>query len=347
MNRNELFFDRPASLQATEPPESRGIARDEVRLLVSTPDGHTHTVFYDLARYLQPGDLLVINRSATLPASLPAWASLGEFVLNVSTNYGGGLWLAEPRWSLSQPGPLPLEPSEPISIAGTAARMVAPFPGLPRLWYVQSESNLCQLMARAGAPIRYGYVQGFYPLEAYQTVFARIPGSAEMPSAGRPFTPRVLAALRARGVEMAGLTLHTGVSSLEVETDTVEEHSLYPEPFHVPVGTARAVNRARSEGRRVIAVGTTVVRALEAAWDGKQVSPARGFTRRYIHPGQGVHAVDGLVSGFHDPLASHLAMLYAIAGQELIRTAYAEAVQHGYLWHEFGDSHLILPGKEG
>lgn len=345
MNRAALIFDRPPSLQATAPPESRGLARDEVRLMVSTPAGHKHTVFSNLSHYLEPGDLLVVNRSATLPASLPAVAGLGEFVLNVSTNYGGGLWLAEPRWSLGQPGPLPFEPGEPFTVAGAAARLAAPFPGLPRLWYVQTEANLCQLMARAGAPIRYGYVEESYPLAAYQTVFARIPGSAEMPSAGRPFTPRVLAALRARGVQLAGLTLHTGVSSLEVETETVEDHPLYPEPFHVPVGTARAVNRARSEGRRVIAVGTTVVRALEAAWDGERVSPARGFTRRYIHPGQGIHTIDGLISGFHDPLASHLAMLYAIAGQDLIRSAYAEAVEHGYLWHEFGDSHLILPGE--
>jgi S-adenosylmethionine:tRNA ribosyltransferase-isomerase len=345
MNRTELYFERPAKLQATAPPESRGLARDEVRLLVSTPTGHTHTVFANLAHYLQPGDLLVVNRSATLPASLPASAGLGEFVLNVSTHYGGGLWLAEPRWSLSQPGPLPLEPGESVTVAGAAARLVAPFPSLPRLCYVQTKANLCQLMARAGAPIRYGYVEEPYPLAAYQTVFARIPGSAEMPSAGRPFTPRVLASLRVREIQVVGLTLHTGVSSLEVETDAVEDHPLYPEPFHVPVGTARAVNRARSEGRRVIAVGTTVVRALEAAWDGKQLCPARGFTRHYVHPGRGVHVVDGLISGFHDPLASHLAMLYAIAGPDPIRSAYAEAVAHGYLWHEFGDSHVILPGS--
>jgi S-adenosylmethionine:tRNA ribosyltransferase-isomerase len=108
------------------------------------------------------------------------------------------------------------------------------------------------------------------------------------------------------------------------------------------VGTARAVNAARREGRRVIAIGTTVVRALEAAWDGKQVSPARGFTRLYVHPQRGIHTVDGLLTGFHDPLASHLAMLYAVAGQDLVRAGYAEAVKHGYLWHEFGDSHLIL-----
>ena len=116
------------------------------------------------------------------------------------------------------------------------------------------------------------------------------------------------------------------------------------EPFVVPARTARRVNAARAAGRRVIAVGTTVVRALESAWDGRQVQASSGFTRVFIHPQRGVGTIDGLISGFHDPLASHLAMLYAVAGQPLIRDAYREAVEHGYLWHEFGDSHLILRG---
>ena len=197
-------------------------------------------------------------------------------------------------------------------------------------------------MAQTGSPIRYGYVQQPYPLDAYQTIFAELPGSAEMPSAARPFSPRVLESLRRHGVQIASITLHTGVSSLEVESEEVEAHALYAEPFHVSVTTARAVNAVRAAGRRVIAVGTTVVRALEAAWDGDKVSPARGFTRAYVHPRSGVHTVDGLITGLHDPLASHLAMLYAIAGQDLIRSAYAKAIQNGYLWHEFGDSHLIL-----
>jgi S-adenosylmethionine:tRNA ribosyltransferase-isomerase len=143
-------------------------------------------------------------------------------------------------------------------------------------------------------------------------------------------------------VQIADITLHTGVSSLEVEVDEVEDHPLYPEPFHIPDDTAALVNVAHDEGRRVIAVGTTVVRALESAWDGDKVQPAAGFTRLYIQPAKGVHVVDGLITGLHDPVTSHLAMLYAIAGQKLVREAYAEAVREGYLWHEFGDSHLIL-----
>lgn len=343
MQRTELAFDRPPALQATQPPEERNLARDEVQLLVSRPTGHTHSTFVDLADHLEPGDLLVVNRSATIPASLPAISRLGSILLNLSTNYGGGMWLAEPRWDSSRPGPLPLRPGETIRVGGTPLQLLAPHPGLARLWFVQTAGDLCALMDQYGTPIRYGYVEETQPLARYQTLFGKIPGSAEMPSAGRPFTRRVLERLWARGVRVAGITLHTGVSSLEIETAVVEDHPMYAEPFHVPVATAKAVNRTRAAGRRVVAVGTTVVRALEAAWDGSKVAPARGFTRIYIHPTHGSHAVDGLITGFHDPLASHLAMLYAIAGQELIRASYAEAVHAGYLWHEFGDSHLILP----
>lgn len=346
ITRSDLAFDRPPALQATAPPEARGLARDEVRLLVSQPTGdgvrHIHTRFFCLAEFLQPGDLLVINQSATLPASLAATGAIGAFLVNLSTHYGDGVWLAEPRWSTSEPGPLPLEPSATIMIGAVSARLIGPHPGLPRLWFLRACGDLRVEMARRGRPIRYGYVTGHLPLDAYQTIFAHEPGSAEMPSAARPFTTRVMEALAQRGVEVAGLTLHTGVSSLEVETDTVEEQPLYAEPFRVPASCAAAVNQARCEGRRVIAVGTTVARALESAWDGAQVRPARGFTRCYIHPRRGVHTVDGLLSGFHDPYASHLAMLYAIGGKALVQDAYAEAVEQGYFWHEFGDSHLIL-----
>ena len=342
MQRTELFFERPQTLQADQPPEARSLQRDEVRLLVTTGQGHTHTTFTHLAEFLEPGDLLVVNRSATLPASLPVSGQQGEFLLNLSTNYGDGVWLAEPRWSSSVPGPLPLSPGDRLTIGDQSLQLLAPYPGLPRLWFIRTEANLCKLMQTRGTPIRYGYVTDPYPLAAYQTLFAKTPGSAEMPSAGRPFTQRVVQSLRQRGVTLAGITLHTGVSSLEIETEQVEAHPMYAEPFHVPVATARRINATHQAGHRVIAVGTTVVRALESAWDGSKVCPARGFTRLFIHPERGVHVIDGLVTGLHDPLASHLAMLYAIAGHELIQDSYREAVDHGYLWHEFGDSHLIL-----
>ena len=344
MNRSALLFERPENLAATRPAEANGQARDGGRLLVSSNEGHQHASFRDLHHYLCPGDLLVVNRSATLPASLPVQNDNGPFILNLATDYGRGLWLAEPRLSPAQPGPVPgLVVGRKLQVAGMEASLIAPFPGIGRLWFVQFDGDVIKAMQEVGKPIRYGYVQVPYDLQYYQTVFANTPGSAEMPSAGYPFTRRILQKLQIRGVDIASIVLHTGVSSLEVEVEEVEDHPLYPEPYWVSQATAAAVNQARSDGRRVIALGTTVVRALESAWDGRKLRPSSGFTCLYVHPRRGVFAVDGLLTGLHDPVTSHLAMLYAIGGQTLIRDAYGEAVREGYHWHEFGDSHLILP----
>ena len=333
---------RPGA-SAVSPPETRGIERDAVRLLVSRGHSHEHATFRDLPELLPPGTLLVVNASATLPASLPASARFGSFLLNLSTRYGDRLWLAEPRWSAALEGPVPLSFGEGFEAAGVPARVLAPFPGIPRLVFVTFEGNVERAMADEGEPIRYDHVSPPWPpLAAYQTVFADVPGSAEMPSAGRPFTPALLDTLRRRSIGTVAIELHTGVSSLEGD-----DAALLPEAFSVPAATASAINQARRAGRRVIAVGTTVVRALETAWDGFEVRPAEGFTRHFVHPGRPVRSVDGLISGFHDPGASHIAMLEAVGGATLVRDAYGHAAHRGYLWHEFGDSHLILAGGGG
>lgn len=334
---------------ATSPPEARGLTRDAVRLLVSTRSGHLHRRFRALPAVLRSGDLLVVNESATLPASLPArWPDGSGFVLNLSTRFGERLWLAEPRPSAAEPGPLEVVPGD-HAVAGrispTGVVFVAPHPGTPRLWFIAPEAPLGPVMAVDGAAIHYRYVRVAPPLEAYQTVFGHVPGSAEMPSAGRPFTPALLADLRAAGVAVARITLHTGVSSLELPVlpragDPVD--TLFAEPFSVPAATAEAVRRARRRGGRVIAVGTTVVRALETAAPAGEVRAMRGFSRRFVRAGAVRGTVDGLITGFHEPRSTHLALLIGLAGEEMVRSAYAAASGGGYLWHEFGDSHLLL-----
>ncbi|HUZ79420.1 MAG TPA: S-adenosylmethionine:tRNA ribosyltransferase-isomerase [Thermoplasmata archaeon] len=343
MNVSEITFDRPKDLEATRPPEERGLARDDVRLLLSRGGAEEHYRFRDLPSLLASGDLLVINESATVPAALPAVAEFGEFVVHLSTRYGPQLWLAEPRWSASRPGPLPLRPGARLRVAGVETRVVAPFPGIPRLLFLTFDEALEPTMHEQGRPIRYGYLDRDYPLERYQTVFARSPGSAEMPSAGRPFSFSLLAALREHGIEHAPIVLHTGVSSLEVDGPTLASAPLYPEPFEVPPATATAFARCRQRGGRVVAVGTTVVRALESAWNGERIVAAAGFTRLFVHPGRPPRAFDGLLTGFHDSRSSHLALLCAVAGTAEMHRAYRVAIDSGYLWHEFGDSHLILP----
>ena len=341
MNRSDLDFERPEGLEATAPPEARGLSRDGVRLLVTDGARSTHRSFRDLPELLGPGDLLVVNESATLAASLPVRGPPGAFLLNVCTHYGGRVWLAEPRWGVGTPGPVPLEPGVPIASGPVRFYPIGPFPGIDRLWFFRVDGDLTGAMTSFGRPIRYGYVATAYPLDSYQTVFSRVPGSAEMPSAARPFTPRALAGLQERGVGVAPLVLHTGVSSLEAEPDRLEVAPVYPEPFELPATTAERVNATRRNGHRVVAVGTTVLRALETSWNGREVIARRGFTRLTLGPGRCIHSVDGLLSGFHDPRTSHLALLFAFAGEDRIRAAYAEAVRKGYLWHEFGDSHLI------
>jgi S-adenosylmethionine:tRNA ribosyltransferase-isomerase len=197
------------------------------------------------------------------------------------------------------------------------------------------------LLRRYGRPIRYAYTERDQPLSAYQTVFA-LPsadgaGSAEMPSAARPFTPRLVAELVSRGVQFAPLTLHTGVASAEAHEPP------YPERFAVPETSARLVNAARAGGGRVVAVGTTAVRAVESAVGADGVVRAcAGWTDLVVTPERGVRVVDGLLTGLHEPEASHLLMLEAVAGRAAVERGYEEALAGRLLWHEFGDVHLLL-----
>jgi S-adenosylmethionine:tRNA ribosyltransferase-isomerase len=344
-----LAFELPAALEAHEPPEARGVARDAVRLMVA--DRATGTIedrrFHDLPEVLRAGDLLVVNTSATLPAALAARRADGCAVqlrfATAAPHLPDGWWVVELR---TADGAAPLRAGvaagEELALPGGAtAALVAPYASSSRLWlaHVQrpGDDPTALYLTRHGEPIRYGYVPAAWPLSAYQTAFALDPGSAEMPSAGRPFTPELIARLTAGGVLVAPITLHTGVSSPE------RHEPPYPEAYRVPEATARAVEAARGWGGRVIAVGTTVVRALEsvAGPDGS-VTAGEGWTGLVVTPERGVHAVDGLITGWHEPEASHLLMLEAIAGPALLQASYRAAIDGGYLWHEFGDSHLIL-----
>jgi len=345
-----LAFELPAALEAREPPEARGLARDEVRLMVTRRgDGAiTHARFHELPRFLDAGDLLVINTSATLPAAVAARRGDGSaarvhFATQAPHLPEEGWWVVELR-SADGAHPVAASAGERIVLAGGAElEIVAPYAyGVASgarllLARVQAEEPVPAYLARHGEPIRYGYVTDPWPLDAYQTAYATVPGSAEMPSAGRPFTPELITALVARGVLVAPLTLHTGVSSPE------RHESPYPERYEVPAATARVVNATKAWGGRVIAVGTTVVRALETvAEPGGQVRAGSGWTGVVVTPERGLSAVDGLLTGWHEPEASHLQMLEAVAGAELLERSYAAALAHGYLWHEFGDSQLIV-----
>jgi S-adenosylmethionine:tRNA ribosyltransferase-isomerase len=213
-----------------------------------------------------------------------------------------------------------------------------PYAGV-RLWlaHLDLPLPLAAYLEEHGQPIRYGYVPRRWPLSAYQNVYAVEPGSAEMASAGRPFTAELITELVAGGVLVAPVILHAGVSSQE------RHERPYPERYCVPEHTARLVNAVHLWGGRVVATGTTVVRALETvALQEGTVEAGEGWTDLVVTPERGLWTVDGMLSGFHEADASHLDLLSAAAGPELLARSYQAAMEHGYRWHEFGDSHLIL-----
>ena len=332
-----VAFDLPPAREAHEPPEVRTGARDDVALMVSrrATGQISHHAFADLPDLLLPGDLVVVNDTGTLPAQVRAGRGLA---VHFSTALPDGAWLVELRVikdKISRPNGTGF-PAQVIDLPGGAA-LTLQSRDTARLWRARLSVAVVPYLQRYGLPIRYSYVSRDWPLAAYQTVFSRKPGSAEMPSASRPFTPPVVTDLAARGVLIAPLTLHAGVSSLEADEDP------YPEPYDVPPVTARLVNHVRAHGGRVIAAGTTVVRALETAFDSGLVAPSAGWTSHVVTPETGVRAVDGLLTGLHEPRSSHLRMLAAFAGPELLSSCYEAAITSGYLWHEFGDVHLLLP----
>ncbi len=347
-----LDFHLSPELEASEPPEARGLARDEVRLMVSygSDNRMVHTQFRDLPNYLAAGDLLVINTSGTLNAAIKATRTDGTpLELHLSTHLPADLWVVEvrqPDGTTTQPFFQAVAGETLLLAAGASATLLTPFHpdqrrgGPIRLWIATLDlpGPLEDYLAQYGFPIRYKYVKQAWSSEYYQTVYATEPGSAEMPSAGRAFTPELMTRLVAKGVQVAPLILHTGVASLE------KHEPPYDEFYRVPLETAQRVNATHAAGKRVIAVGTTVVRALETVTDAEGVThPGEGWTRLVITPDRGLWAVNGMLTGLHEPEASHLAMLQALAGLEHLEITYDEALRQGYLWHEFGDLHLILP----
>ena len=348
---NALDFELPAELMAHEPPEVRGRARDDVRLMVthSGSDVVTHTHFRSFSEFLRRGDLLVVNASATINAAFAARRHNGEDVdVHLSTSLSERTWVIELR--RRQGGAttplLDARTGERLYLpGGVEAILVAPFVGgcgqgrRVRLWTAELTRDVAMLSytERHGSPIRYDYVTRGWPLRYYQTVFARVPGSAEMPSAGRPFTHDTIAQLRARGVDITSLVLHAGVASLEAD------EAPYPERYSVPRAAADAINRARSAGGRVVAVGTTVVRALETvANEDGSVHGGNGWTDLVVTPERRARVADALLTGLHAPRASHLSMLEAFTSPEHLASAYRSALQKRYLWHEFGDMHLVF-----
>lgn len=340
-------FTVPDELSATEPPEARGMARDDVRLLVASSDGIEHASFRDIARFLRAGDVLVVNTSSTIPAAVDGTLAGKRVVVHFSAPLDDGSWIVELRSADATRPSRDVTAGATVELPGRIPLTLLrahPDPSVAmgsRLWVglLGVEAPVETYLATHGRPITYGNLRGRWPISAYQTVFGREPGSVEMPSAARPFTHELVTELVTNGVGIAPLLLHCGVSSLEVG------EAPQPERFRMPDGTARLVNLTRRAGGHVVAVGTTVTRALEtvAGPDGTVVAD-EGWTDLVLGPDRPARVVDGLITGWHGPDAPHLNLLEAVAGPALVREAYAVALETRYLWHEFGDSALFLPG---
>ena len=347
VEQSALVAPLDPALEASEPPEVRGAGRDDVRLLVS--DGEqdvAHGTFADLPQALRRGDVVVVNTSATVPAAIAGTLPDGTSIrVHFSTEMPGGFWLIEarrPDGATTAPLTDDLTGVDIGLRGGGRVTMLDRLPGSQRLWLASAHLGgpVIDYLHDHGEPIRYRHAPGPWPISAYQQIFGTEPGSAEMPSAARPFTAELVLELARRGITVETILLHAGVSSLEA-------HEMpYPERYRVPDATAAHLNEVHRAGGRVVAVGTTVVRALETVTDMQgTVHPGSGWTDLVVTPERGVRAVDGLVTGWHEPEASHLLMLEAVAGRPALELAYREARRAGYLWHEFGDSHLLLPSR--
>ena len=351
-NPNPFNFTLPDHLQCSLPTEERGIARDDVKLMVSHihDDSVFHTQFKHIDQYLVPGDVLVVNTSGTMKSALEATRDDGtKLNVHLSTRYPEGKWVIELREVKDKSakrffGGMAGEKLDLVN--GGQIELIRPYyqenesESHLQLWIAELkiQGNLSEYLSKYAIPIRYNYVKKIYPESYYQTVYANEPGSTEMPSAGRAFTHELITRLVAKGIQIIPIMLHTGVASLEVDEKP------YAEFYRVSRTAAERINLARKSGHRVIATGTTVIRALETVTNEQGiVSSGEGWTNTYITPERGIHAVDGMITGMHEPRASHLLMLEALAGRQHLAKTYPEAIKHEYYWHEFGDLHLILP----
>ncbi len=351
---NEIAFDfsLPKLLECARPTEVRGITRDGVRLMVSrrSNDRIHHNRFSEIGQFLKEGDVLIINTSGTMNAAIPTRLPNGqEARIHLSTKLSQEEWLVEIRQVIGHKTKRfkGLKEGAFFSLPqGAKAKITAPFYQNKKerdhiqLWKARFFLNelMEDYLEKNGHPIQYGNLDKKYPPAFYQTVFADEKGSAEMPSAGRAFTPKLVTQLMVKGVQFAPVVLHTGVSSLEIGEKP------YPEYYRVPLFSASLINRAREEDRRIIAVGTTAIRAVESSLDENtgRVIPSEGMTELYITPGRGLKVVNAMLTGFHEPKASHLLMLEALASRRHLVKAYEAAIEKKYQWHEFGDLHLIV-----
>jgi S-adenosylmethionine:tRNA ribosyltransferase-isomerase len=341
---DELDFHLPTELLAKRPPELRGTARDGGRMLVFHRESDAFELrrFRDLADYLQTGDLIVLNDSRTINGDLFGKVEgVGRIELQLRSNLGDDVWYVGCRPWKEPPVGAHVAFEHPTLTATVTGR----HPELP-LWEMEFayDGDFETVLAEAGRPIVSPYVDAIYDNQYYNTVYAKTPGSAEMPAAGRHFTPEFLAELGGHGVETVFITLHTGLSSVAITEERIDAHRMYEEWYSISDATAEAINRTRASGRTLLAIGTTVMRVLESVADDEgHVGPSEGWTDLYIYPGHRFRVPDAFLTNFHGPRSTRIALAAAFTGKDLLLRGYRAAIENGFLFYEFGDTTLTLP----
>ncbi|PRY58639.1 tRNA preQ1(34) S-adenosylmethionine ribosyltransferase-isomerase QueA [Glycomyces artemisiae] len=347
METSKLNFQLPAHLLARQPIERRGGERHDSKMVVYHKRSETveFTSFREIPRFLEPGDVVVINDSRTLNASVFANVEdRGRVEVQLRYNPKDNIWGVS---SKSRRAP---RIGSKLTFDGTdiTATMLGPDDRGLSLWMLEFDCEFDALVAyldEHGRPIPSLYVEGSFTNEEYNSVYAERPGSAEMPAAGRHFTEEVLTRLRERGVGIAYITLHTGLSSVEISEEHLEDHRMHAEWCQIPPETADMVNTAKDEGHRVLVVGTTVMRTLESAAkeDGLPLRAGDRWTDLYIYPGFDFQVADAFVTNFHGPRSSRIALASAFTGADLLLHGYDAAIERGLQFYEFGDTTLTLP----
>jgi S-adenosylmethionine:tRNA ribosyltransferase-isomerase len=343
VNVSDFDYPLPEELIAQQPVTPR----DASRLMVVPRDPTAplaHRTFSELDQLLRPGDLLVMNDTRVIPARLTGRKESGgkvEVLLLEPESPGSARWKAMGQASK------PLRPGARVDFPGFSAVLEEVLgEGFYTVRFDREGAALEEAIAREGALPLPPYIRrapGPADAERYQTVVARVPGSAAAPTAGLHFTPGLLERLAARGVERAHLTLHVGPGTfLPVRSETVEGHRMHEERYEVPEATARAFAAARARGGRVVAVGTTSVRTLESAFDGRALREGPGRTAIFITPGHRFRAVDALVTNLHLPRSTLLMLVSAFGGTGRVLEAYRAAVVERYRFFSYGDAMLLV-----
>lgn len=345
MSTTPLSFFLPDSLHASLPPERRGIRRDHVKCMVlDRQTGATaHTQFQSIDSYLEAGDLLVLNASRTIPAVFQVDWKRNNSLLQTRIEIRLARRVDENTWEALMVA-VGIQLGDECIFSPSLQATVISFADSPlvTLQFSQSGNHLLEAFYTLGEPVRYEYIHQPWDLDYYQTVYGTVPGSVEMPSAGRAFSWELLLKLQRKGVRIAYIQLHTGLSYLLDDLSHLDPKK-HAEEYMVPIRTVQEIEQTKQRGKKVIAVGTTVVRALETAIDkhGNSI-PQTGWTKLHITADTKLRVVDGLITGFHEPEASHLDLLSSFVDPPLLLQAYQEAINLQYYWHEFGDMNLIL-----